>query len=488
MDEQTSDCETWFPRLVIFFLAALFANPITVLADYETPAGFDNLPTVSLSASSSGDDLTNFNDAMASLSSQGGGIILMEAGDYQMSGIDLESNIHVRMKAGVTIQQTTATNVFTIGNRTTATNVSIAGVSDSDRPLIRALQPTAANESDFRAVKVANAQNFMVSNLNIRDEQTRFSTINSAEGSNEGTIENIKMTGAGPGWGLYQVQSGQNILVRNLDGEGGFTLRLEQDNDDLPVGIQNLVAENIISRNGRAAVLVAPKSTTNGTVDITNVRSFGSQWAVLSTDGKGDGVFEQVNISNVAATFGSDDAQFRTFRQDGNVIDFVPNNLRGNVEAYDLPSKPEKFQTGPSMGVVSAELADWVSITDVEPASFPESFECQPDVINQFGVSLIRAQRSANTPLVILPGDYNTDGVVDTADLQLVENNLGNPAGSMFNDFLGTTIGDAQRQLVLQRLGATTHNCLGASSVPEPSTAILLVMSGLVVAIKRRRI
>ncbi len=71
-----------------------------------------------------------------------------------------------------------------------------------------------------------------------------------------------------------------------------------------------------------------------------------------------------------------------------------------------------------------------------------------------------------------LPGDYNNNGVVDTADYVIWRDNQGAPAGSLPNDTAGGAIGMAQYNLWRTNYGATSLSA-GGAAVPEPASLLL---------------
>jgi len=77
---------------------------------------------------------------------------------------------------------------------------------------------------------------------------------------------------------------------------------------------------------------------------------------------------------------------------------------------------------------------------------------------------------------VLLPGDYNNDGLVDGADYTVWRNNLDGPAGSLENDIDGGPIGQAQYETWKSLFGqsAAAQSSLNASAVPEPATAFAM--------------
>ena len=86
---------------------------------------------------------------------------------------------------------------------------------------------------------------------------------------------------------------------------------------------------------------------------------------------------------------------------------------------------------------------------------------------------------------VILPGDYNADGTVNAADYTVWRDNLGGAAGSLQNDIDGGIIGVAQYMTWKTQFGQTVSS--GATAVPEPSSALIVIVSGAIIFLPRNR-
>jgi autotransporter-associated beta strand protein len=105
-----------------------------------------------------------------------------------------------------------------------------------------------------------------------------------------------------------------------------------------------------------------------------------------------------------------------------------------------------------------------------------------------YSVSYTGGNITLSTAVAALPGDYNQNGVVDSADYVLWRNNVGQPAGTLPNDTAGGTIGDAQYSLWRSNFGnhSGAGSGLGAgSAVPEPTTIGMLLL-GLLGFLPRR--
>ncbi len=76
----------------------------------------------------------------------------------------------------------------------------------------------------------------------------------------------------------------------------------------------------------------------------------------------------------------------------------------------------------------------------------------------------------------VLSGDYNNDGIVDTADYTVWRDNLGAAPGTLPNDPDGGVIGAAQYNTWRDRFGLTFATSL-SQTVPEPHALLLLAFS-----------
>jgi hypothetical protein len=99
-------------------------------------------------------------------------------------------------------------------------------------------------------------------------------------------------------------------------------------------------------------------------------------------------------------------------------------------------------------------------------------------------------QGFAQTGPAILPGDYNQDGAVDTADYVVWRDHLGEPAGTLPNDVDGGPIGQAQYDTWRAKFGNTELSASAAlrrAAVHEPSSWLLLAIAsaGLIGPIRR---
>ena len=76
-----------------------------------------------------------------------------------------------------------------------------------------------------------------------------------------------------------------------------------------------------------------------------------------------------------------------------------------------------------------------------------------------------------------LAGDYNDDGAVNVDDYTTWRNNVGSSAGTLPNDADGGVIGQAQYETWKANFGSTTSGSPSEAVVPEPASALLLIVT-----------
>jgi hypothetical protein len=86
-----------------------------------------------------------------------------------------------------------------------------------------------------------------------------------------------------------------------------------------------------------------------------------------------------------------------------------------------------------------------------------------------------------------LPGDFNSNGIVDAADYGLWRNNVGSTT-ALPNDSIGGTIGTPQYNEWRTHFGQTAVSGAGvsANAVPEPATLVMLIVGLLAISVPRR--
>lgn len=284
-----------------------FAGETTTdrLTDNEDRFYVNKIPTTEVAANLNGNcspqDSQQLNQQILDLSNAGGGIIRITAGTYCLTEVHLRSNIHIKIDSDVTIKPNLVgwpsgknLRMFLVGEDFYVENVAITNTDEDNQ------DPTTWFKGDIpigdyggvRFVEFGNVKNFKFSGMSLTDTYSRFSNIvlnlpeseNVAEISKQGLIKDIVMTGMHVGYGVVQMQSGKTVLYKNLDGQGGVTLRVETGaaatNQVNEVTVDDVVGRNITSRSGDAAFNMSPHRVDQGRVDIEGVVSINSTHAV----------------------------------------------------------------------------------------------------------------------------------------------------------------------------------------------------------------
>jgi hypothetical protein len=85
-----------------------------------------------------------------------------------------------------------------------------------------------------------------------------------------------------------------------------------------------------------------------------------------------------------------------------------------------------------------------------------------------------------------LAGDYNGNGLVEQADLDLVLLNWGQAAASVPGDWVSGSVDQDELDGVLLNWGATNGGQAGLATIPEPATWILCVLAWAILPACRR--
>jgi len=338
-----------------------------------------------------GDDTQLFNDAINAVNSTvDGGEVIVNAGTYRVLEVDLKSNVHLEINSDVIFLPfnplASANNaLFNADLNTGIENFSIIGVGGEFTVDMTSLATTMR----IRVVAFGNCSNFRVGDFHIIDGITEFSSlafggnfgkttidgnkrINLVRGvPNHGIIENISMINGHYGYGLVQVQGGNNILFRDLNCEGGVTLRLETGYDliqyteaydfDL-IKLENIWARNIECTNGQSALQLSPHTLDQGYFNVSGVIATSCESAVVwsagfTTDdqeaaGLTPGTFNSTSkVRDVTSTFGQN-AQLHSSKR----LRYIPCALRverfGGVGIATTLNVDGESRMGPAVGTV----------------------------------------------------------------------------------------------------------------------------------------
>lgn len=316
------------------------------------------------SGSDERDDSQKLQQAIDELTLQpDGGKIIIPYGKYYLSNVALKSNVHLAIDSGTVIRPTTPGFVITVGKDTDVVkNVSIRGVGGMF------IMDFTGVESGISTtgINCQNVDTFLIANMLTVDNYTVHSSIrfNMAEYNGgyfiarNGVVKNIDNTAAHVGYGTIQVGAGRNILFKDLDGDGGVTLRLESGAgglDLLGATVFDIFARNITGRNGNCALMISPHAMKNGIVDADSIVSYSSRCAVWIPKGdtrNGDtpGYYsDSSSVSNITAYWGT------TAQNKYGHFKMIPCPYRHLIEEEKLPDGKAAY--GPASAAVIYEAS-----------------------------------------------------------------------------------------------------------------------------------
>lgn len=331
---------------------------------------------VTFSPNGQGNVAEELNALIDKLSKAGGGKITIPKGDYMLREVNLKSNIQIIIESGVTIKMDNAKKgkqmIFIIGSEPDmpcVENVRIIGLgSPENRPKLILEKYT---NTFYRAINLGYCKNVLIENFTVVDNMTKGAAIafNPVEINKESanipeniTIANVSLSTGSIGYGLVQTNVGKNVLLKNLYCQGGMTCRIESHTGRrYDVGVDNIVIQNVVSKNGKAAVLLQPHSVENGRILVDGAISDGSTWTLFIKDGfvhkeskrkqKGtfapSSTFKNISLisSNTTATL-----SFKNFK-------YVPNALKVFYKNPDFNPVKNDANYGIKEGKLSTESA-----------------------------------------------------------------------------------------------------------------------------------
>ena len=165
----------------------------------------------------------------------------------------------------------------------------------------------------------------------------------------------------------------------------------------------------------------------------------------------------------------------------GNEID-VELTFEGGQDETALASWiNDELNWGNAANTVAAsgdDQANTILLTGLPMEPGPESFfswEFAPFNVENGTNFQVTGVAAIATVAAGVPGDFNGDGVVNTADYTVLRNNLGAPAGTLPNDPTGVPIGQQQYDLWAANFGSSGGSAASAA-VPEPATWTFMLM------------
>ncbi|WP_346883264.1 hypothetical protein [uncultured Algibacter sp.] len=278
-------------------------------------------------------------------SKKNGAIIEIPRKTYTWGKVNLKSNVHLEIASG-TIIKTSITRgaIFNIGASKQGARVENISITGKGGRFTIDLCDAKFTNKFVAAARVGRVDNFKLSNFNIKDRRSILNSIlmihvsGAAEtrpGSNKGIVENITQTGSHTGYGLVQTYNCSNVLFKNLECEGGITLRLETDDRSMKQDVQNgtkeggvkdISADNIRNSNGLCALMLSPHFVQNGKVTARRIISNSSGFAIRYDSGT-VAIFDS---SRAYALTSAGRTQFQNFVK-AQFSGFTGNAFKGNA-------------------------------------------------------------------------------------------------------------------------------------------------------------
>lgn len=280
-------------------------TPRSRLGDNENRFYTNRIPTTEIVSNLNGNcnhlDSAILNNEIDSLSTEGGGVIKIKQGSYCLRDIVLKSNIHLKINPEATIQPDLSGDIrnknitiFILGEDFPIRNVAITNLNEDSKNRSTWFKSNIpeGNYGGVKFIEFGNVKNFKLSGLKLTDNNSKFSNIvlnlpaslKTDEVSEKGIIKNIFMTNMHVGYGVIQMQTGKTILCKNINGEGGITMRVETGAAGTNLvnekTVDDIVVRNIYVKNGDAAMNFSPHRVDQGRVDVERVVAINSTHAV----------------------------------------------------------------------------------------------------------------------------------------------------------------------------------------------------------------
>ncbi|WP_075601967.1 glycoside hydrolase family protein [Saccharicrinis aurantiacus] len=381
-EEYINTCKQWLLMLSLIVSINGVAQSTNEADYFKAPSEFTLNKNLKKDYKASGKFSQNiseiFQAAINEVSSLGGGQIFIPKGEYTFAEIQMKSNVHILVDKNASIRPPIDVNKtkkgyrsFVLFHLTSNTTDPIKNVSIQGKGGMFTIDMQQVNNHLNRVFNLKNVQNFKLSNIKVLDNYSKYSAFvfNSLQidsylyGPVNGVVSDVSIYNSDYGYGLVQMQLGENILFKNLYGLGGCTLRLETHNSTMHdpskfKPLNNIVARNVVSEKGNSALMVSPHFVDNGKIDVRDITAIGSGWAVRVAAGFTSkkkeeerhltpGTFSSESvIANIKATYSPTTAQNKKKH-----YRYIPCDMRSLCATAPIREGGDSFN-GPSIGVV----------------------------------------------------------------------------------------------------------------------------------------
>lgn len=335
----------------------------------DTSVGFSNSQHITL-VNNAGDDSATLQTVINTLSEQGGGVIKIPSGIWELGEIKILSDVHLMFDENAVVKpvlsQLDNKSIFLLGfTGSEISNISIRAISGK---FTIDMTHLPYNETRITPFNVKNVKNFMVAGCFVKDKRTIHATMNCGvspfngvwSGPKNGLIKDITVHDAHDGYGAIQVRVGEHLYFKNIESLlGGSTLRIETDAHEASnaprefTRISEISGYNIKCNQGNSALMIQPWGMTNGWFDVEKVQAT-SCGVTVRIDRAFTGINDEhigsfdsdSRITNVISTYGT-----KAHVKDGN-IKSIPCSLRDLVSPTPIEGTNGRFFATPTIAPI----------------------------------------------------------------------------------------------------------------------------------------
>ncbi len=352
------------------------------------------------------DQSAKLQKAIDAVSKDGGGKLIIPKGTYCFADVYMKSNVHILVSKDAVLKpywggkDKIAMLYFDVNEKRIIKDVSAPRFIENCS--LRGLDGqfnVEYSELDMKSTRfgirfiiAGNVKNFYIADFIANDCFTTYCAAtfvpSKIKGSldwevsrpTQGEMRNCAIYNAHPGYGLVQLHGSRDVYFEDLYAKGGVTLRLETGANTPYIGVYDIKAKNIVSENGRSALMMGPHIAQNGTVTVDGLKSISSSFAL--TVGKGFTVGKHTNDPDAKVGRFSDDCAIHNIE----AIYGTQAQVKGQVAyMYDPEQYKEltydnrqpdnlKWLVGPSIAAVYNHLEGVykVDLKNIKTKGFPK--------------------------------------------------------------------------------------------------------------------
>ncbi|ARD22226.1 hypothetical protein [Shewanella japonica] len=315
-----------------------------------------------------------------------GGVVKVMGNDIKLAQIDLKANVRLEIQSGKTIKMADKVlfNLNRNGQGPRAPLMQNVEITSTGSGRFNIDVNKSAIFSNAIPVRVGHVKNFALSNFNIKDNYSIFPSLFMVADSDartvannatygripeKGVVENISATKVAAGYALIQLFSGKKMRLKNLDAEGGLTIRLEpgsgRPSDYLNqagprVGnIADIKMIDIENTEGMAALFLKPHQKICSDITGSNIRGVNSAFTIMSNSSDSNtfsrGYFERTKFTGRISLTKTKNTPLADIGASSQYF-VEPSESVGRTKIADFPNDPSgrRWHTKPMAPVLIA--------------------------------------------------------------------------------------------------------------------------------------